>query len=143
MTDKVVKRETLGQQILDNHDKYAGQKTQTVRETTNAMGKDYMRSLWKLIEDHKNMDEPYYIMEIMRPDPILPQTIHVKHIARRTRPRPEWGIALYKVDNKLGECFYEWGLPHAAEALIMVQNPEGWDSKTIKDIKDFVNRILV
>ena len=137
------KRATLGQQILDVHSKYAGQKTQTVRETTDEMGIEYMRSLWKLIEQHQHLTEPYYIMEIIQPDTFLDGVIKVKHIARQTRPVPEWGIALYRVDNKLGECFYEWGLPHQAEALIMAQNPEGWEKKTMDDIRDFVQGKLV
>lgn len=102
-----------------------------------------MKSLWTLIEKHKDLKEPYYIMEILQPDAILPNAIKMKHIARKTRPKPEWGIALYKVDNSIDECFYEWGLPHKSEALIMIQNPAGWESKSMQDIIAFARGTLV
>lgn len=134
---------TLGQQVLDVNAKYAGQKTQTVRETTNEMGKEYMKSLWKTIEMHNHMSEDYYIMEILRPDHLLEGVMKLKHIARKTRPNPEWGIALYKVHPSSGTVTYEWGLPSKSEAIIMLQNPEGWDGKIIKDMLDHVNGRLV
>lgn len=136
-------RKTLGQQVVEVQEKYAGQKTQEVRETTNEMGKGYMQSLEKLIEDNKHLKDDYYIMEILKPDSLLPGVISLKHIARRSRPLPEWGVALYKISNRSGTCTYEWGLPHAAEALIMVQNPEGWEAKTMADIQAFVQGRLV
>lgn len=133
------KKITLGQQVLDNYYKYAGQKTQTVRETTNEMGTAYMDSLWKVIGQHEHLREPYYIMEVLQPETFLEGVIKLKHIARHTRPRPEWGIAIYKVDNQSGVVTYEWGLPRAEEAVIMMSNPGGWDPKVIQDITDFVN----
>lgn len=136
-------KKTLGQQILDVQEKYAGQKTQTVRETTDEMGKEYMKSLQKVIDMHRNVKEDYYIMEIMRPDANLTGVINLKHIARRSRPKPEWGIALYKYHVESGELTYEWGLPHWSEAMIIAQNPEGWEPKTVKDIYDFVEGTLV
>ncbi len=136
-------RETLGQQVLDVQEKYAGQKTQTVRETTDAMGKEYMKSLWKVVENHPHVKEDYYIMEILRPDTFLEGVMKLKHVARRTRPTPEWGVALYKVHIGSGTLTYEWGLPHVEEAILMLQEPEGWDSKLIKDIVDFSKGLLV
>ena len=142
MVSSAEPRVTLGQQILDVQTKYAGQKTQTVRETTDEMGKSYMASLWKTVEMHKHMKEDYYIMEILRTDPMLEGVVHIKHIARRTRPKPEWGIGLYKVHVSSGNLEYQWGLPIKPEAIIMLQNPEGWEKKTIKDIYDFVQGTL-
>ena len=136
-------RQTLGQQVIDVLTKYAGQKTQTVRETTNEMGKEYMASLEKVIELQKGYNEDYYIMEILRPDHLLHGVMKLKHIARKTRPYPEWGVALYKVRPTSGTITYEWGLPNEAEAFIMVQNPEGWDSKLMSDIRDHVQGRLV
>lgn len=137
------KKKTLGEQVVEVHTKYAGEKTQEVRETTNAMGKGYMASLESLIKQNEREKEDYYIMEILKPDSLLPGVISLKHIARRSRPRPEWGIALYKISNSSGTCTYEWGLPHAAEALIMAQNPEGWERKTMDDIQAFIEGRLV
>ncbi len=134
---------TLGQQVLDVQTKYAGQKTQTVRETTDEMGKEYMSSLWKTVEMNNKETKDYYIMEILRPDSLLEGVMKLKHIARRTRPNPEWGVALYKVCPSSGSVTYEWGLPSAMEAFVMAQNPEGWDYKIIKDIRDFVQGTLV
>ena len=139
MTDK---RVTLGQQILDNQAKYAGQKTQTIRETTDEMGKEYMRSLERTVLLNKSCKHDYYIMEIMRPDANLIDVVNLKHISRRTRPKPEWGVALYKYHQQSGHLTYEWGLPAKHEALIMMQNPEGWEPKSIKDIRDYVQGTL-
>jgi len=136
-------KQTLGEGLLDIQQKYAGKKTQTVRETTSEMGKEYVKSLEKVIHDHKNVKELYYIMEILKPDAMLEGVIKLVHVARKTRPNPEWGVALYKVDNKLGDITYEWGLPKAEEAYIMMQNPEGWDSKLIRDIKGYLEKTLV
>lgn len=133
-----IARKPLGQQLIDNHIKNAGQKTQTVRETTDEMGKSYMDSLQKCVDLNHGMTEDYYITEIMRPDPNLVGVINLKHVARRSRPLPEWGLALYKYHVDSGELTYEWGLPHWSEAIVMIQNPEGWEPKTIKDIYDFV-----
>lgn len=136
-------RDTLGQQVLDAQIKYAGQITQTVRETTDAMGKEYMKSLWKVVEDHNHVKEDYYIVEIIQPDMFLEGVMKLKHIARRTRPSPEWGVALYKVHTSSGTVTYEWGLPHVEEAILMLQEPEGWDSKLITDIVEFSKGALV
>jgi hypothetical protein len=138
-----VPKKTLGEELLDIQHKYAGKKTQTVRETTSEMGKEYMKSLNKVISDHQKLTEPYYIMEIMKPDSFLEGVIKLVHVARRTRPNPEWGVALYKVDNRKGDLTYEWGLPKAEEAYIMMQSPEGWDSTLIKNIKDFLEGTLI
>lgn len=131
-------RVTLGQQVLDVQTKYAGQKTQTIRETTDEMGKKYMQSLWNIIGEHNHITEDYYISEFMKTDSILPNTIHCKHVARLTMPLPEWGIACFRVSNRESECFYEWGLPSEAEGELIKQNPLGWDVKTVDDVTRFL-----
>jgi len=141
MEDK--KKETLGEMVLKVHEKNAGRMSQTIGETTHEMAKEYLRSLEKIINDHKGYPDPYYIMEIIQPDQYLEGVIKLKHIARKTRPTPEWGIALYSVDNKKGELRFEWGLPTVGEAEIVMSGPEGWDPKLVKDIRDFVNGTLV
>lgn len=129
-------KKSLGQEIYEIQNKYAGQKTQTVRETTNEMGKEYMASLRKVLEQNSAVKGEYYIMEIMRPDSYLDGVIRLYHIARRTRPKPEWGIALYRRNNEAETLIYEYGLPHAAEAHRMLEDPYGWDPKVIADIQD-------
>lgn len=131
-------KKTLGQQVYEVQNKYAGQKTQTVRDTTNEMGKEYMASLRKVLEQNSHVKGEYYIMEIMKPDSYLDGVIRLWHIARRTRPTPEWGIGLFKMNNTTGELKYEYGLPHAAEAHRMLEDPYGWDPKVMKDIKDMI-----
>lgn len=138
LLDFMPKKKTLGQEVYEMQTKYAGQHTQNVRDTTNEMGKEYMASLRKVLEDHAHYTEPYYIMEIMKPDSHLEQVIRLYHIARKTRPKAEWGIALYKRDNAADTLTYEYGLPHPTEALHMMQNPSGWDKKAIQDIVDMV-----
>jgi hypothetical protein len=140
--EKPIKK-TLGEQIAKVHADNGGRFTQTIRDTTSEMGKEYLRSLWKLVEDHQSYKEPYYIMEIIQPEQFLEGVIKMKHIARKTRPLPEWGVALYSVDNQTGTLKYEWGLPTIGEAEIVMSNPEGWDSKMVKDIRDFVLGNLV
>ncbi len=136
-------RVTLGQQILDKHAKLKTQDTQTVRDTTDEMGKEYMKSLWKLVKQHENLQEDWYITEIITHDTFLEGVMKVKHIARRTRPNPEWGIALYMVHPKSGQLSYEWGLPHVEEAILIMKEPEGWDRKIVKDIMAFAEGTLV
>ena len=82
-------------------------------------------------------------MEIISPEQFLEGVIRIRHVARRTRPLPEWGTALYSVDNKKGEIRYEWGLPLHREAILVMENPGGWDPKIVKDIRDFVQGTLV
>ena len=130
-------KKTLGQQIYDNHIKYAGQFTQEVRETTNEMGKEYMRSLDKCIEMHAHHRKPYFVYEILRPHSHFPNVIECKHVVRFTEPLPEWGTSLYKVDNSSGEWWYLWGLPHEIEAMRFMMNPIGYEKKTIDDIVSF------
>src|ERR1700684_2637143 len=129
---------TLGQQIIDTHVKYAGQKTQTVRETTDEMSKSYLKNLWDLVEANKHITKDWYITEILRVDPFLDNAMHIHLRPRLTRPLPEWGLALHKVNVTTGEIIYQWGLPHLHEAEVIMENPEGWDSKIVKDIRDHV-----
>jgi len=136
-------RVTLGQQLLDKHAKTTAQDTQTVRDTTDAMGKKYMESLWKLVKQHENLQEDWYISEVISHDTFLEGVMKVKHIARRTRPRPEWGMALYMVHPKVGQLSYEWGLPHVEEAIEIMKEPEGWDRKIVKDIMAYAEGSLV
>jgi len=135
-------RVTLGQQILEKRAKASAQDTQTVRDTTNAMGEEYMKSLWTLVKKHENLSEDWFITEIITHDTFLEGVMKVKHIARRTRPNPEWGLALYKVHPKSGTLSYEWGLPHVEEAIHIMKEPEGWDKKIVKDIMAFANGTL-
>jgi hypothetical protein len=141
--EEEAKKKTFGQQVVENHARNGGRFTQTIRETTSEMAKEYLRSLWKIVEDHQNYKEPYYIMEIIQPDQYLEGVIKMKHIARKTRPLPEWGVALYSVDNQTGILKYEWGLPTVGEAEIVMSNPEGWDAKMVKDIRDFAMGNLI
>jgi len=134
-------KKTLGQQILENHTENAGSK-QTVGDTTREMGKEYLQSLEKVVQQHAHLDGEYYITEILKPDSHLPNVIRLYHTARRTRPFPEWGLALYKVNNGKQEITYEWGLPHEVEAANMLTDPYGWDQKLIQDIKDHILGIL-
>lgn len=133
----IQEEKTLGQQVLDTQEKYAGQVTQNIRDTTNEMGKEYMKSLWSIIESHAHLTTKYYISEFMKRDTIIPDAIHCKHVARLTMPLPEWGLACYRIDNQVGECFYEWGLPSEAEGEMILMNPLGWDKKTADDVIRF------
>lgn len=132
-------RKTLGQQALEVQNKYAGQKTQTVRETTDEMGKKYMAHLEAHLDAHKHLTKPYYLLEILRPNPILDGCMELHFMPRWTRPKPEWGLALYKIDNQKGEITLEWGLPRAEEAAIMMANADGWHPKLIQDIQEFLS----
>jgi hypothetical protein len=137
-------RETLGQQLFDNQIKNAGQKTQTIRETTDEMGKKYMEELLSCAQNNlKKYNKDFYILEIIEHDAILEGVIKVHFQPRWTRPNPEWGLSLYKVEAASGDLRYLWGLPRQHEAFIMVQNPEGWESKTMQDIYDFMHGILI
>ena len=136
-------RVTLGQQLLDKHARTSAHDTQSVRDTTDAMGEKYMESLWKLVKMHESLQEDWYITEVIQHDTFLEGVMKVKHIARRTRPRPEWGIALYKVHPNSGTLSYEWGLPHVEEAILIMKEPEGWDRKIVKDIMAFAKGELV
>lgn len=140
---KEIERPTLGSLLVKNHEENAGRLSQTIRETTNEMGKEYIKSLDRIIYEHEHYSEPYYIMEIISPEYHMEGVIRMRHIARKTRPKPEWGIALYRVDNKKGEITYEWGLPFQHEATMVMTNPEGWDPKIVKDIRDYVEGTLV
>lgn len=135
-------KKTLGQQIYENHIKYAGQFTQTARETTDEMGKEYMKSLEKCLSMNSKIRKPYFIYEILRPHSVFPNVIECKHIARFTEPLPEWGTALYKVDNVSGEWWYLWGLPHEIEAARFMVNPFGFEKKTIDDIVSFEKYLI-
>lgn len=136
-------RATLGQQLLDKHANTAGQGPNTVADMGHAMGEKYMESLWKLVKMHEKLEEDWFISEVIQHDTFLEGVMKVKHIARRTRPNPEWGMALYKVHPKSGTLSYEWGLPHVEEAILIMKEPEGWDKKIVKDIVAFSKGELV
>lgn len=134
MTDSIVaKKRTLGKQLLDVRSKE--QHRQEVRETTNEMSKEYLQSLEKVIDQHEHIPGIYYIMEIMHHDHFLEGVLKLKHIARRSPPRPEWGIGCFKVDNTHGEIYYEWGLPLEQDAFLVLQNKEHFDLKLVEDIE--------
>lgn len=134
----ISEKKTLGQQWLDVQEQYAGE-TQTIGDTTRSMTKSYLESFEKVWNEHKDLKEDYYIWEAMRIHPKLAGAIECKHVARKTRPLPEWGTTLFKVSNKNGECKVEWGLPAKHEAMIMMQNKEGWHPDIIKDIESFLS----
>jgi len=136
--EKEEPKETFGAKVLKVHEQNAGKLVQTIGETTADMAIEYRKALEKLVEDHQGYSEPYYIMEILKPDALLEGVIRMTLIARKSRPLPEWGIALYKVDNSNGSITYEWGLPLDREAILMMSNPGGWDQKIIQDITNFV-----
>ncbi len=136
-------RATLGQQLLDKHANTVGQGSHTVGDMGHAMGEKYMESLWKIVKMHEKLEEDWFISEVIQHDTFLEGVMKVKHIARRTRPHPEWGMALYKVHPKSGTLSYEWGLPHVEEAILIMKEPEGWDKKIVKDIVAFSKGELV
>ncbi len=136
-TDK--KHVNLGQQIIDIQEKYAGQKTQNIRETTDEMGKEYMAQLISCAKTNlEKHNKDFYIVEVLRNDAILESVVKLHLQARWTRPKPEWGMALYRVDAASGNLIYLWGLPQKHEASLMMHNPEGWDQKTMQDIDDYL-----
>lgn len=143
MEDTEEQKPTLGEQLVKVQTDNAGRMSQTIGETTEGMAKEYLKSLEQIINDHKHVKEKYYIMELIKVDQFMEGVVRLKHIARKTRPRPEWGVALYAVDNQSGTLTFEWGLPTIGEAEIVMSAPEGWDPFLVGNIRDFVNGTLV
>ena len=65
--------------MLDMRIKHAGEKTQTIRETTDEMGKKYMEDIVKLAESElQKHNKDFYILEVLEHDPILEGVIKLR-----------------------------------------------------------------
>jgi len=114
----------------DNH--------QTVRDTTNAYGEQYMKKMKKVIEEHSTLTEPYCIEVKSRRDLPTSQALHITFIARRTLPLPQWDHTVYEVDNRSNSVFLCWSLPAEAEAIQITKRPDLFSDKLVQCCHDFL-----
>ena len=138
LDDPLLSKKTLGMQILENAAKNDGQFLQDVRETTDEMGKQFLKELGEVITNHRGVSGKYYINVILKKEIMFENVVKAIFIARRTRPRPEWNSTLYSFNNDTQDLILEWVLPSANEAEFMLKDPEGWDPSLIKNVFDFV-----
>lgn len=106
---------------------------QTVRDTTDAMAGKYMAELNSVIEKHKTLEEPYYIVAYTRRSFPSEKILHTTFVARRTLPIPDWKTTAYKVNNRENRITLVWSLPSDADGRQIVKRPDLFDSKLVED----------
>jgi hypothetical protein len=120
--------------IADKKEKSVIDPYQTVKDTVDLMGRDYMERLRKVVLENRDLDE-YVIQVLMRRDLPLRDSLHIRFITRRSLPYPSWDEAVYVVDNKEGTVDLWWSLPAEAEARQIMKRPDLFDDKTYGDVK--------
>lgn len=94
--------------LLDLPYKSSGQQ---LGETRQALTKRLMLDIEKVINEHKDRNEKYYILVHAKPWPDKPQIIKIKIIPTNLKPPMMLSCLLFGVDNKEGKLTLEWALP--------------------------------
>lgn len=74
---------------------------------------------------------PYYLIMVEKRDLQMPDRMDRLFSHRPFRPWPEANTTVFWKDPKTQELRFCWSLPHRAEMIGILQNPEEWDPHEI------------
>lgn len=88
-------------------------------ETQREMLKGYHDELIKCVEAHKDWTEPFYVCVQTRRERTMNNVVRNQFYARKTRPAPNFDLALYYYDPKTEQLAFVWCIPdHASVEYI-------------------------
>jgi len=131
---------TLGQQILDRVPDQECEYVDDFDDISDEFGDNYMKQIRSIIAKYQHKRNPYYIHEMMKWESTVPGKASVlRQIfqARWTRPYPNWGQTLYKVDNRTGSFELQWSLPMRHEVQILERDPKAADPQLMGYVNKF------
>ena len=118
MTDNKV---TVGEEAvkrLANPDTKQG-----IIETQREIDKEYFSEIEKCVKEHKDWDEPYYIVVELKKERLLENVIRRYFIGRQSLPTPQWDQTVWRYNPKTGDLQFVWVLPDENTAKWMASNP--------------------
>lgn len=114
--------ETVGQasaRLLNQPDYH-----QSVIDTQQEMQKNYVDNLIQAAERGKKyfgIEHDFYVCVQTRRERLLPNVVRCQYYPRRTRPIPQYDLALYHFDPRAEKITFVWCIP---------------DKETVQDIND-------
>jgi hypothetical protein len=118
---------------------------QTVEETIDAFGPDFVDELVKTVENNRHKyKSPFYVFVLTKKEMWACNLVRNFFIARQTAPLPkDMGLeyqnhtkTLYKVNAEKGTIDTEWTVPGYNECISILKTPNSFDPDLIKWIKE-------
>jgi len=132
-------KKTLGQQLLDTDKEHRASAPVEAGDLANEYGKDYMKELHSVIENHSNTKQKYYIQVLSKHLVGAPNRgQRLLFVARFTKPQMCDTEDVWSYDNRTSVLKLEWSLPHRYEMKNFMANPELYDAKMVSDIKNYL-----
>lgn len=136
---------TVGAAAIELQSKADGK--QSVMDTKDAMLKSYPDALVKCAKS-KDWTEPFYVCVQSRRERLLNNVIRNQFYARKTRPIPQFDLALYHYDPSTEDLRFVWCIPDKESVInIMVNRANGTlphdQSKLYDFCVGFINGTLV
>lgn len=128
----------VGQAVVDILSK--DQPDQTVEETIEAFGPDFVKELQDTIEKNKGKyQSPFYVFILTKKEMWAVNVVRNFFIARQTNPSglemvkqyPNYMKTLYKVDSKKGTLELKWSIPGHQECLSICKTPSSYDPELV------------
>lgn len=117
MTEKTVGELSL--ELLKNPEE------QSVVETQQEMLKNYVDELSDCAKRHESIfgtEKPYYLCVQSRRERLLTNVIRNQFYARRTRPIPQYDLALYYYEPKDEKITFIWSIPDRESVEYIIEN---------------------
>ena len=74
---------------------------------------------------------PYYLIMVEKRDLQMPDRMDRLFSHKPFRPWPEANTTVFKKDPKIQHLWMCWSLPHRAEMMAIMMEPNGWDEKQL------------
>jgi hypothetical protein len=132
------KGKRVGQAVVDILSKE--QPEQTVEETIDAFGPDFVKELESTIESNKHRyQSPFYVLILTKKEMWACNVVRNFFIARQTYPLatdiikdyPNHTKTLYKVNTDKGSLEIMWCLPGHQECQAIARNPGSFDRELV------------
>lgn len=120
------KDKTLGSKILETAEKHLKSSPVEAMELAHEGGKSYMRELINVIENHRNVIEPYYIQVFCTRERMIKDrpAIIFRFFARRTAPPMHVEQDLWYINNAFDKLELLWSLPQQEMLDIVLNDPD-------------------
>lgn len=96
----------------------------TYQELQTEMQKEYMHTLWKEIDEQKELfKEPFYLVVITKREKLMTNVMRNYFMSRQSCPTPDWDQAVYRYTKSEDKLEFLWVIPDRDICDWMLDHP--------------------
>lgn len=113
-------KQTVGDKLLHKLEADGGTPAQELIETSDEIGRDFLKRVDDIIAKHRDYADVYWIVLYAKPVVNLPYATFTKIVVRKTAPTniEGWASIVYRYDNTQS-CLYFEGVTHLNQSILL------------------------